>query len=102
MSIAFVLFGWTFLFTTPSAIELSVWSGVGDCLCPISLRMMRMYTASRATMYSAAKSASVAEDMTCLMICAMLSTAPLLWGTEESAERKKFPPALLRAFGSLR
>ena len=102
MSIVFVLLGWTFPFTTPSAIELSVCSGVGDCLYPISSRMMRIYTASCAIMYSAANSASVAEDMTCLMICAMLSTAPLLWGTDESVERKKCPPALLRAFGSLR
>jgi len=62
-----------------------------------------IYTASRAMMYNAAKSASVAEDaMICLMMCAMLSTAPLLAGIVASLEWKKCPPALLRACGSLR
>ena len=57
---------------------------------------------SLATMYNTTSLASVAEDMTCLMMCAMLSTAPLLFGTEESLDKNKLPPALLRAFGSLR
>eukprot|EP00956_Cyclotella_meneghiniana_P040393 scaffold194275_cov26-Cyclotella_meneghiniana.AAC.1 len=35
----------------------------------------RMYTASRAIMYNAASSASVADDMTFLMMCAMLRMA---------------------------
>jgi hypothetical protein len=53
-------------------------------------------------MYRAANSASVADDMTCLMMCAMLRIAPLLGGLSQSWDKKKCPPALLRAFGSLR
>ena len=68
MSIVFVRFGCILALMTASAMALSVWMGVGGCLCPISSRMMRMYTASRAMMYKAASSASVAEDMTFLMM----------------------------------
>ena len=102
MSIAFVRFGCILTLTTPSAIELSVCKGVGGCGCPISSRMILMYAASRAIMYRAASSASVAKVITCLMMCAMLSSAPLFVGTSPQFERKKYPPALLRALGSLR
>ncbi len=61
-----------------------------------------IYTASRAMMYNAAKSVSVADAMICLMMCAMLSTAPLLAGIVASLQWKKCPPVLLRACGSLR
>ena len=97
MSIALVRLGCTFPFTTASAIALSVWSGVGGCLCPSSSSMIQIYTASRAIMYRAANSASVADDITCLMMCAMLSTAPLLGGIGDSSDRKKCPPARLLA-----
>ena len=76
-----VCFGWTFLLITSSTIALSVCIGVGGCLCPISSTMMWMYTASLAMMYSAAVSASVADDMTCLIMCAMLRMTPLFVGT---------------------
>ena len=78
MSMAFVRFGVILPLTTPSAIELSVCNGVGGCGCPISSRMILMYTASRAIMYNAASSASVADVMTCLILCAMFNMAPLL------------------------
>jgi hypothetical protein len=68
MSIAFVRFGCIFPLITPSAIELSVCIGVGGCLCPISSKIILMYTDSRAMIYNAASSASVADVMTCLMI----------------------------------
>ena len=61
-----------------------------------------MYTASFAMMYNAASSAYVADDMTCFIMCAMLRIAPLFAGISVSSDRKKCPPALLRAFGSLR
>ena len=102
MSMALVRLGCTLPFTTASAIELSVCIGVGGCLCPNSSNTARMYTASRAIMYSAASSASVADDITFLMMCAMLSMAPLLGGSSESKDMKKWPPALLLALGSLR
>ncbi len=47
-------------------------------------------------------SASVADDMTFLMMCAMFNTAPLLGGTVVSLDRKKCPLALLCALGSLK
>ena len=87
---------------TLSAIELSVCNGVGGCLCPISTRIILMYTASRVMMYSAPNSASVADDMTCFIMCAILSMAPLLGGLSVSCDRKNWPPARLRAFGSLK
>ena len=59
-----------------------------------------MYTASRVIMYNAASSASVADVMTCLIMCA--SMAQLLVGTSAPLGRKKWPPALLLALGSLR
>ena len=103
MSIALVRLGCILPLHTASAVALSVCNGVKGCLWPISVNTILIYTASRAMMYNAAKSASVAEDaMICLMMCAMLSTAPLLAGIVASLERKKCPPALLRACGSLR
>jgi len=90
MSIAFVRFGWTFPFVTASAIALSICNGVGGCACPISSRMIWMYTASLAIMYRAASSALVADDMTCLIMCATLRMAPLFGGMSESFERKKW------------
>ncbi len=87
---------------TASAIELLVCSSVGGCLCPISSRMILMYTASLAIMYSLANSTSVAEDITCLSMWAMFSTAPLFGGIGVLLDRKKCPPAQLLAFGLLR
>ena len=102
MSIAFVRFGCTLPFVTASTIKLSVYSGVGGCLCPISLRMIIMYTASRVIIYRPANLAFVADDITYLIICAMLRMAPLFCGMVLSLERKECPPALLQAFVSLR
>ena len=61
-----------------------------------------MYTASLAMIYSAVSSASVADDMTCFIMCVMLRIAPLFAGIPVLSDKKKFPPALLCAFGSLR
>ena len=52
--------------------------------------------------YSPANSALVADIMTCLMMCARLRTAPLLFGMVVLFERKKLPPAQLHACGLLR
>jgi hypothetical protein len=53
-------------------------------------------------MYRPASSASVAEDITFLMMCAMFRIAPLFGGTVVSFERKKCSPAWLHAFGLLK
>ncbi len=102
MSMALVHLGCTFPLITPSAVALLFCNGVGGCSWPNSSSMVLMYTASRAIMYRPASSASVADDITFLMICAMFSTAPLFGGTVVSLDKKKGPPARLRAFGSLK
>ena len=102
ISIAFVSFGCIFPLKTASAIDLSVCNGVGGCLCPISSKMILMYTASLDIIYKAVNSASVADDITCFTMWAMLRTAQLFCGMVESLDRKKWPPALLHAFGLLR
>ena len=91
-------FGWTFPLTTASAMALSVCKGVGGCLCPISSSMMQMYMALHAMMYSAASLALVADDITCLIMCAMFSMAILVEGTPAPLDRKKRSPALLLSF----
>ncbi len=58
--------------------------------------------ALRAIMYRPASSASVAEDITFLMMCAMFRIAQLFCGTVVLLERKKCSPAWLCAFGSLK
>ena len=68
----------------------------------ISSKMIMMYTATLAMMYKAANSASVADDITCFIMWAMLRTALLFCGMVESLDRKKWPPTLLHAFGLLR
>jgi hypothetical protein len=50
MSIALVHRGWMLLLTTPCAVLLSVWMGVGSCLWPISLNSSHIGIASRALM----------------------------------------------------
>ena len=101
MSITFVSFGCIFPFHTASAMALYVCNGVGGCLCPIYSNIILVYTTSRAMMYSAASSASVADVMTCLITCVMLKIVPLLWGIVVLLDKKKFLTAQLLAFGSL-
>ena len=73
MSIALVRLGCILPLHTAFAVALSVCNGVEGCLWPISVNTILIYTASRAMMYNAANSASVADVMTCLMMCAMLN-----------------------------
>ena len=77
---------------------LSVCTGVGDCLWPISSRAWRAGTASQQLTKRAVSSASAAEDMTGFMIWVMVMTAQLFGGVLVSLDMKKCPPALLRAF----
>ena len=89
MFITFVHFGFIMPLYTASAIVLSVCNGVGGCLCHISSNTIMMYTASCDMMYSAASSASVADVMTCLIMWAMLRTAPFFCGIVASLDKKK-------------
>ena len=103
MSIAFVCFGCTIPLITASAIKLSVCSGVGGCVCPISSSIILMYTASLAMMYNPARSTLVADGMTSLMMCAILSTSlKLFGGMVVLPNRKKCQPAPVRDWGLLR
>ncbi len=102
MSMALVHLGCILPLMTLSAIALSVCSGVGGCTWPSSSSMILMQMASQAIMYKPASSALVADDITFLMMCTMFSIAPLFGGTVVSLERKKCPPAWLRAFGLLK
>jgi hypothetical protein len=102
MSIALVRLGCILPLMTASAIALLVYRGIGGCLCPNSLSIILMYTALCAMMQSPASFALVANEMTFLIMCAMLSTAPLFGDTVVLLERKKCPPALLRALGLLK
>ena len=89
MSIALVRLGCILPLHTASAVALSVCSGVAGCLWPISVNTILVYTSSRAMMYSAANSASVADVMMCLMMGVIFSTVLLLAGIVASLDRKK-------------
>ena len=102
MPVAFVRFGCIFPLHDVSAIALSVCDGFGICLCPIPSKIILMYTALRVMMQSATSSASVADFMTRLIMCAMLIIVQLFWGIVASLDKNKFPPARLLAFGLLR
>ena len=102
MSVDLVRLGWRFLETKPSAVVLSVMIGVGGWVCPNSSRSVLAGMACLELRNNAPISASAAEDMTLLMIWAMLWKAPLFGGHSELFDMKKCPPALLLAFGSVR
>ncbi len=99
MPMALVCLNCTLPLMMPSAIALSVCSGVGGCMCLSSSRMILMQAALHAIMYRPVSSASVAEDITFLMMCAMFRIAPLFGGKFVLLERKKCAPTWLRAFG---
>ncbi len=62
------------------AVKLSVWMGVHDCECPISLSVLCMDTTVLTLMNSVPSSASAADDITALIICKIFNTAPLFMG----------------------
>ncbi len=69
---AFVRFGWTHKLMMPSAVKLSVWMGVGGCVCAISSKILRSLTPLHAFMYNAPILALAADDMTDLMMDTLL------------------------------
>ena len=83
MPIALVCLGCMVFVTISSDVVLSVCIGVGDFGCPISLIMWRLGVALHEWMYRAPISASVAKDITTLIIWAMLSTSLLLGDTDD-------------------
>ena len=77
MSIILDYFGTMVLFVTPTAVELSVCIGLHGCGHPMSMRVCRWGTYSRAAIKSAASSALAAKAMTNLMMVAIVRTALL-------------------------
>ena len=102
MSIDFVLRGMMVLLATPTAIELSHWMGDLVCGHPIYVRDWLSGTIALAQMKRPARSASAAEDMTFLIICAMVRTGPLYVVSGTSSESITCAPARLRALVTLR
>ena len=68
MSVDLVALGCKFCITKPRAVVLSVWIGVGGLMWPISSSAVRAVTACLEFMNNAPILASVADDMTFLMI----------------------------------
>ncbi len=100
MSMAFNALGIILSVSSAWAVELLVCMGVQVCGCPISLRAHCMETTVLALMNSAPSLASAANEITALIICNMLSTAPLLMGMFSLPAMNMWPPALLQALGS--
>ncbi len=92
-------FGRILLVSRACAVALSVWMGVSVCGWPSSLIILCIGTVILALMNSAPSLASAAEDITALIICNMLSTAPLLVGIFSCPAMNMCPPAWLQAFG---
>ena len=88
------------LLTTPRAVVLSVCIGVGGCLWPMLSNAWNAGIASLQLIQRAPNSDSSAEDMTAFMIFEIVRMYPLFYGTAESSDMKKFPPALLLTFDS--
>ena len=76
------------LFTTPAAVELSVWIGDGGCFQPISINVWQTGIISLAVMYSAPSSASAADEMTNLMIWEIVRIAPFHLGVGSFSDKK--------------
>ena len=74
------------LLTTPAAVELSAWTSDVDCFQTISINVCRMGTISLAVMYSTPSSASAAENMTNLMIWAIVRIGPFHSGVGSFSE----------------
>ena len=86
--------------TAPSSVVLSVCIDVGGCLCPISSSARRAGMDYLQFMYRAPSLDYAAEDMTVLIICAIVRMAPLFGGSGKSLDMNKWSPALLLAFFS--
>ena len=97
-----LLFCWMMvLLTTPEAVELSVWIGDGGCFHPIYINVWRMGTISFAVMYSTPSSASAAEDMTNLMIWAIVRIGPFHLDVGTFSDKNIWAPERLRALDLL-
>ena len=74
----------TFFLTMPSSVVLLVCIGVGGCLCSISLSACSAGIDYLKFIFRATSLDSAAEEITILVICAILRMAPLFGGSGES------------------
>ena len=88
------------LVTKPYAVVLSFCTDFCGFVCPISSRAWRSGVHYLQLMKSAPISASAADDMTTLMILAIINTDPLLGGIAVLFDMNICPPALLMNFVS--
>ena len=89
------------LFTTPAAVELSVWIGDGGCFQPISIHVWWTGDIFLVVMYIVPISPSEADDITNLMIWAIVRIAPLHLGVGSFSDKSMWAPARLRALDLL-
>ena len=84
--------------TTPCKVVLSVFLGVGGCLCTIYSRAWRAGVASLKFINSDTSSALDDDYMTALVILSIFNTAPLLGGNALLLDVNKCPPSLILDF----
>ena len=80
-------FGVTLFVTNPTVVALSTCMVVSFCGHPISIRVWSNSKHLQAVTNKEGNSASVADNITNLIICAIVSTSPLKEGIETFSER---------------
>ena len=88
MSIDLVRMGTMLFFVTPSAVKLFIWRADCGCVQPIFMIFWWRGNICLAVMKRAASSDFATEDMTNLMIWAIVSSGTLLAGMGTSLDRK--------------
>jgi hypothetical protein len=78
MSMAFVRFCFIVPLLYSVAVVLSVYIGVGGCLCPNSSNIVLRTAPSLAFIKNAPISASAADEITCLRTLLMIKIAPFV------------------------
>ena len=86
MSMDLVLRGMMVLLVTPTAVELLHWTGVLGCGHPILMSACRSGTIYLVMVKRPDSLASEVDDMTFLIICAIVRTGPLWRGIRTSSE----------------
>ena len=87
---------------TQTLVELLVWIGILGCGHPIYMRFWHNGTIYLAVTNNPTNSVSDAEDMTYLIISAIVRTGPLWHGTGSFYVRMMWAPTWLRALLTLR
>ena len=102
MSMHLVLRGNMVLLVTPTAVELSHWMRILGCGHPILMSAWHSGTIYLDMVKRPASSASELDDMTFLIICAIVGNGMLWRGIGKSSESMMWAPTLLWAWDTLR